>query len=437
MPTAEIISIGTELLLGQVLDTNAQFIAQELAKLGIDCFFRGTVGDNKERIKEMVRAGLSRSDLVITSGGLGPTADDLTTESLAELFKAPLLLDAAVLTSIRALFAERNLPMPATNEKQAKRPFGADILANPVGSAPGMIWELNGNKLREAGILEAERPRVILTFPGVPRELEVMWKKTAMPFLQGKFSKAVLWSVELKHYGIGESALAEKFARFLNGPNPTVAPYAGSDECRLRVTAKAETAAAAKKLAEPVVQQILSDSAQLCYGFDDDTLESVVGSALIAQNKTIAVAESCTGGLVSQRLTSVPGSSRYIKLNLVTYADEAKERLLNVRRSTLREYGAVSGECAKEMAFGIKALSRSAIGLSVTGIAGPGGGTAAKPIGLVYLGLCADDFYLGRRLDLGARRSRAEIRAKAASEALNMVRLFLLNHDLSQSEPKK
>ncbi len=424
MATAEILSIGTELLLGHVLDTNCQFLAQQLASLGINCFYRSTVGDNKARIKEVAKAALERADILITTGGLGPTTDDLTTECLAELFNAPLDFDKEILAKIEQFFKAAGYPMPEGNRKQALHPRGAAILPNPAGTAPGIIWQLSDELL--AQLSQTSQRKVILTFPGVPQEMHAMWKETARPFLQSYFGGEVIWSCQLKHYGIGESALAEKYAHLLNLANPTVAPYAGFGECRLTVTAKAATMEQAKSIAQPVINEILQTSGKLCYGFDDETLESALAKMLIAQNKTLSVAESCTGGLISKRLTDIPGSSSYISLNAITYSNEIKHSLLGVPKEILDSHGAVSAQCAEAMASGIKKLAKTDIGLSVTGIAGPDGGTAEKPVGLVYIGLAHDDVYTSIKLNIPSQLSRENIRQRAASAGINMVRLSLL-----------
>ncbi len=429
MARAEILCIGTELLLGDVLDTNSQFLAQQLALLGLDCFYRVTVGDNPERIKACMKEALERSDVLITSGGLGPTADDLTTECLAALFGAPLQMDEELLAFITSLFVARGFPMPETNKKQALRPMGADILPNPVGSAPGVVWRLSPENLAHAGIKPSAMTKTVLTFPGVPSELKAMWQGTAYNYLAENYAGNTIWSQELKHFGIGESALAEMFAHLLDLSNPSVAPYAGRWECRLRVAAKAENQEAAKALAAPVIDEIKTKSGYRCYGVDNASLESTVGELLIAKGLTLSTAESCTGGLVSERLTDVPGSSRYIMFNAVTYSDQSKQKLLNVSSEVLSTYGAVSPQCAEAMARGMKEASGCDIALSVTGIAGPGGGTEDKPVGTVYLGLAAQDRYFSRTLKLGARLPRAEVRWRTANEALNMVRLYLINPD--------
>jgi nicotinamide-nucleotide amidase len=271
-----------------------------------------------------------------------------------------------------------------------------------------------------------EKNRYIMTFPGVPSELKNMWATTVVDFLQTKIVGAAIFSVELKHFGIGESALAEKYADLLAGRNPTVAPYAGHGECRLRVTAKADDMRSARQLVAPIVADIQERSGSFCYGLDDSTLESVAGDLLRKQGLTISSAESCTGGLLSKRLTDVAGSSEYISLNVVTYSNAAKQKVLNVSEDLLNEFGAVSPECAEAMAHGVRRVSGADIGIGVTGIAGPGGGTEDKPVGLVYLGLSSADHYVGKKLLLPARLGRMEIRHRTANEALNMVRLHLL-----------
>ncbi|MBX3072320.1 competence/damage-inducible protein A [Candidatus Obscuribacterales bacterium] len=430
MSVAEILAVGTELLLGQVLDTNSQFLSEELARLGIDCYYHTTVGDNKARVRDCLRTALSRSEIVITSGGLGPTPDDLTMECIAEVMGAKQEMDETILAGIRLFFTERNIVMPENNAKQALRPVGADLLPNPTGTAPGIIWTITPDRLREAGIISvdslASKNRYIFTFPGVPSELKNMWMTTVSEFLQVHVVGATIFSVELRHFGIGESALAEKFSDLLEGTNPTVAPYAGHGECRLRVTSKSHDLESAMKLAQPIVANIQERSGYFCYGTDSDTLESVVGDLLKNQKLTISTAESCTGGLVSKRLTDIPGSSEYVSLNLVTYANEAKHKMLGVDDEILTKHGAVSPECARAMAEGVRRLSGADIGVGVTGVAGPGGGTEDKPVGLVYLGLSAGDSYVERKLTIPARIGRKEIRHRTANEALNMVRLFLL-----------
>lgn len=430
MAKAEILAIGTELLLGQIINSNAQFLSQELADIGVDCLWHSTVGDNKARIKDSLRFALDRTDIVITTGGLGPTADDLTIECIAEFFQRDLVFDETISRHIQTIFEKRGLKMPPTNDKQAKRPDGSDILPNPVGTAPGIIWKIGSELLQKTGIKDPQLERVILTFPGVPSEMVEMWRQTGRPYLERNYTGGIIWSCDLKHYGIGESALAEQVADLLDLDNPTVAPLAGRGECRLRVTAKARTEEEARKMAEPVINEIKSRSGTLLYGTNNDSLETVVGRMLSQQGLTISFAESCTGGLASKRLTDIPGSSKYVKLNLVTYSNEAKSQILGVHDFILERKGAVSSECAHAMATGARRLAAADIGVGITGIAGPEGGTVEKPVGLVYLALVTEDFQTDKKLQFSPDLSRTEIRDRTASEALNMVRLFLLNRQV-------
>lgn len=426
MAIAEIVCIGTELLLGQILNTNSQYLAQELADLGLGSYFQSTVGDNQARMQEAYRLALSRSDVVITTGGLGPTADDLTHEAWEELFGVGMDFDPPTLERIDKFFQSRGLVMPETNRKQAMRPRGADILPNPRGTAPGIIWKIEPDLLERIGIASGGRPRYVLTFPGVPSEMKAMWLETGKPFLAATFGPGVVWSCELKHYGIGESAMAEKYASLLDLQNPTVAPLAGRGECRLRVTARARTVDEARALAAPIIEKIERESGSFCYGRDADTLAVALGRMLSERGLTLSVAESCTGGLVSKQLTDVPGSSKYTKLNVVTYANEAKAQMLKVSESLLAEHGAVSQECAEAMARGVRELSGSDIGLSITGIAGPDGGTTEKPVGLVYMAVATARGVESRKHQYPQNWNRSDVRHRSASDALNLVRQHLL-----------
>lgn len=399
-------------MLGQILNTNSQFLSEELAKLGINCYYQTTVGDNKNRIVSAIRQALQRAEILIITGGLGPTADDLTTECVAAAFGVELIFDQAVCDRIEDFFRQRGFPMPETNRKQAMRPKGAQILPNPSGTAPGIIWEIDG--------------KIVMTFPGVPSELKTMWRQTAAPFFLNRFGEQALYSVDLKHYGIGESALAEKYSELLNMSNPSVAPYAGRGECKLRVTAHGGNVEEAKKLAQPIIELIQNGSGRLCYGRDDDTLESVVGQ-LLRQNKfKIAFAESCTGGLASKRLTDIAGSSDYLDMSIVTYSNAMKMKMLGVDEYMLNHEGAVSEQCAHAMAVGVRNLAECDVGVGITGIAGPSGGTEEKPVGLVYIGISTADETKVRKLNFATHLGRSEIRFRTSSEALNMVRLLLI-----------
>ena len=435
MPSAEIIAIGTEILLGQITDTNSRFLSEELARLGVNCFYHTTVGDNPDRIVDVLRCAFNRSEIILTTGGLGPTPDDLTMECLARAFGSELTMDEVVLEELKQYFKGRAYSMPEANKKQALRPMGAQLLPNNRGTAPGIIWEINRRELAKKNIFKLDDAKydtssncTVITFPGVPHEMKHMWRDTACDYISSNIVKETIHSVELKHIGIGESSLAEKYQELLSGVNPTVAPYAGRGECRLRVTGKAKTKEEAEVLIEPVVEKIIQESGFLFYGRDDETLESVVAELLSRSSLTISLAESCTGGLVSKRLTDVAGSSKYISLNLVTYSNEAKMKELNVPEKVLLEDGAVSSACAEAMAKGARIHAGADIGVGITGIAGPSGGTKDKPVGLVYLGLSSENKVMTKELNLGERSSRSEIRFRTSNECLNMIRIFLLEN---------
>lgn len=410
--TAEIISIGTELLLGQTVNTNACFLAEELQSLGIESYFQTTVGDNTEHIHEVLELALQRADIIITTGGLGPTPDDLTHEAIYKFFKTKPLLDKNYLKQIKNKFYSRGYKkMPPMNKKQTYKPKNVKWISNKFGTANGIIWKWRKNP-----------NKIILTFPGVPKEMYQMWNDTAKPYLR-KISKGnIFYSTTLKFTGIGESALAEKIKKYFDLKNPTVAPYASTGEVKIRVTAKARTSKMAKNLVLSVVKNILKKTGKYFFGFNDETLEELVAKKLLSKKETIAVAESCTGGLLSKRLTDISGSSKYIKLNLVTYSNEAKKKLLGVPDEVLKRHGAVSSKVAALMAKGVKKLSNCSIGVSVTGIAGPTGGSKEKPIGLVYFGLAKGNNIKTQKILFGSNSSRKEIKFLATQFALNWLR---------------
>ncbi|HEY9879121.1 MAG TPA: competence/damage-inducible protein A, partial [Leptolyngbyaceae cyanobacterium] len=310
--SAEIICVGTELLLGDILNSNTQFLAQQLAKLGIPHFYQTVVGDNPKRIQQALAIACKRSRLLIFTGGLGPTPDDLTTETLADFFGAPLEERSEIWADIQQKFARLNRPLPESNRKQAWLPKGAMELPNPTGSAPGMIWQ-------------PQPTLTILTFPGVPSEMKIMWQETAVPYLQSQgWSQGTLVSRTLRFWDIGESALAEKVAPFLAQANPTVAPYADLGEARLRITARAESETAALALIEPVAAELRTLTGLDCYGQDEDSLASVVGELLRSHHQTLSVAESCTGGGLGQLITQVSGSSAYFMGGVISYDNAVK-----------------------------------------------------------------------------------------------------------------
>ena len=412
----EIISIGTELLLGQTINTNAYFLAGELHNLGIDSYFQTTVGDNTKRIHQVLEEAIKRSDLIITTGGLGPTSDDLTHEAISSYFKAKLVKDKKILNQIKSKFKLRGYKrMPSINIKQAYKPKNAKWIPNKLGTANGIIWAVG------AGLKPAPT-KIIMTFPGVPRELHQMWEDTASPYLKKLIKNNVLYSKTLKYTGIGESALVEKIKSYFNLKNPTVAPYASIGEVKIRITAKSESLPKAKKLVSKIRKEILSKTYKYYLGEDEQTLEELVAEKLINKKQTLAVVESCTGGLLSKRLTDIPGSSRYIKFNAVTYSNEFKHKMLGVSNGILKKYGAVSLEVAASMASGIKNLAETNIGLSITGIAGPTGGFKEKPVGLVYFGLAKGNKVKTQKVLFGSNSNREEIRWLATQFALNWLR---------------
>ncbi|WP_247216960.1 competence/damage-inducible protein A [Synechococcus sp. C9] len=414
--TAEIIAIGTELLLGEITNTNAQFLAQELAILGISHHFQTVVGDNIERIHQVLDQATRRSQLILCTGGLGPTPDDLTTEAIARYFQTPLVEHPEIFADIQAKYAHRGLPTPENNRKQALLPQGATVLPNPRGTAPGMIW--------------SPRPNLtFLTFPGVPSELQAMWRETAVPYLRAQgWVTGVIVSRNLRFWGISEAALAQKVQEFFALTNPTVAPYAGKGETRLRVTARATDREAALALIAPVEAQLRARTGADCYGADEDSLARVVGQGLQRRGETLGVAESCTGGLLGAMITAVPGSSRYFQGGVVSYANAVKEKLLGVPGELLASQGAVSAAVAQAMAVGVRERLGSTWGVSITGIAGPGGGSEAKPVGLVYVGLAgAEGTVTAWEHRFSPERGREWIRHLSACQALDHLRRRLLD----------
>jgi nicotinamide-nucleotide amidase len=413
--SAEIICVGTELLLGDILNSNAQFIAQQLAQLGIPHYYQTVVGDNPERLKQVIEIAISRAQILIFTGGLGPTPDDLTCETIADFFGVPLIEHPEIIEDITQKFTQRGRVMTPSNRKQALIPQGAEILPNCTGTAPGIIWQ----------------PRseiTIFTFPGVPSEMHRMWEETAVPFLKSQgWGKEIIYSRSLKFWGIGESALAEKVAPYFNLPNPTVAPYAGKGEVRLRISARAASEATAEALILPIEKQIKDIAGLNYYGADHDILASVVGQLLRTSKETLSVAESCTGGGLGQMLTEVSGSSDYFWGGVISYDNSVKVGLLGVKPEDLDKFGAVSATVAEQMAVGVKTRLATTWGLSITGIAGPSGGTDTKPVGLVYIGLAGPkDEVASFEYRFGTMRGRSLIRHLSASTALDLLRRQLL-----------
>jgi len=413
--SAEIICVGTELLLGEILNSNAQFLAQELAQLGIPHYFQTVVGDNPQRLQAAVATACQRAEILIFTGGLGPTPDDLTTETLADFFQTPLEERREVLEDIRAKFQSLGREMAPNNAKQALLPQGAAVLPNPSGTAPGLIW--------------SPRPGLtLLTFPGVPSEMKRMWRETAVPYLKAQgWGREPIYSRALKFRGIGESALAAKVDRFFALTSPTVAPYASAGEVRLRLSCREKSLEAAAAVIDPVAQEIIAIAGADYFGRDEETLEGKVGELLRARGETVAVAESCTAGLLGSLLTAAPGSSAYFLGGILAYENRLKIQLLGVDPQLIESQGAVSAAVAEAMALGIREKIGADWGMSVTGIAGPEGGTATKPVGLVYLGLAGPaGFCWSGEYRFGSSRGRELVRQLSAIMALDQLRRLLI-----------
>ncbi|MFZ9567909.1 MAG: competence/damage-inducible protein A [Vulcanococcus sp.] len=413
MAAAEILCIGTELLLGNITNGNARWIAEQLAALGVPHHRQLVVGDNRERLMAEVQAASERCQLLITTGGLGPTPDDLTTEALAAAFGTPLVENAQAWLDIQAKLSARGRSCAPSNRRQALIPKGAELLPNPTGTAPGVIW--------------SPKPGfTVMTFPGVPSEMRAMWQATAAPWLrQSGLTSGVFASRMLQFWGVSESALAEQMADLLEGSNPTVAPYAGAGEVKLRITAQAETPAAAEQLLAPVEAEIRARTGRSCFGCDGESLASVVLERLRQRGETLAVAESCTGGGLGASLAAVPGASDVFLGGVIAYANSVKQGLLEVPLALLETHGAVSDPVAQAMAEGVRRRTGADWALAITGVAGPGGGSAEKPVGLVHLAVAGPHGCSSEAVRFSASRGRDWIQTLSAGEALNRLRLQL------------
>ena len=410
----ELLCVGTELLLGNILNGNARWLGEQLAGLGLPHYRQTVLGDNRDRLIDFVREASQRSQVLITTGGLGPTPDDLTTEAIAAAFDAPLEERPEVWEDILSKARSRGREPSPSTRRQALLPKGAQVLPNPTGTAPGMIW--------------SPRPGfTVLTFPGVPSEMRAMWSATAAPWLQqAGLAQGVFASRQLYFWGIGESTLAEQIEDLLASGNPTVAPYAGGGDVMLRLTACAQSNDAAQRLLDPVESDLRSRFGDRYFGRDGDTLASVVLSMLRRRGQTVAVAESCTGGGLGAALTAVPGSSDVVLGGVIAYANNIKQALLGVPSELLEAHGAVSEPVAQAMAEGVRLCTGADWGLAITGIAGPGGGSEEKPVGLVHIGVAGPDGCLSAVRRYGDSRGREWVRRLSAGDALDQLRLRLL-----------
>lgn len=411
MAVCELISVGTEILLGDILNTDAQYLSIELAKLGISVIHQSTVGDNRERLLAQLDEAAKRSDIIILSGGLGPTPDDLTKEVCCEFFGKEMFLHEPTVEKIKKYFSSKGIEMAQNNLKQAMLPKDCVIFPNDNGTAPGMAIEKDGVH--------------ILVLPGPPRELKPMFQNCAVPYLM-QFSDRIIVSHNIRTFGIGESSMAERVNDLFDAQNPTVAPYAKDGEALLRVTAMAKTKEDAESLCEPIIEEIKKRLDSYVYCVDYNCIEEAVVGMLKEHHLKVATAESCTGGLIAKRITDVPGASEAFECGIISYANGIKHKVLGVSEDDLNKYGAVSEPVAKQMAQGALKVSGADIAVSVTGIAGPDSDSTGKPVGLVYIGL-ADKENVWVREIRTSRRDRSYNRYVSASNALDMIRLYIDN----------
>ncbi|MEW9667706.1 competence/damage-inducible protein A [Ammoniphilus sp. 3BR4] len=403
---AEIIAVGTELLLGQIANTNAQYISKKLAELGIDVLYHTVVGDNAQRLKGIVETAQSRSKIIIFTGGLGPTKDDLTKETIAGCMNKSLVLDSISMSRIEEFFVRRGIVMTENNRKQAMVIEGCHVLPNDHGMAPGMAIEVEGIHY--------------VLLPGPPRELNPMFDSYAVPYFKALFpDQQVVHSKVLRFFGIGESALEESLMDLIDSQsNPTIAPLASEGEVTIRLTAKATSTEMANEMIHEVEAEIKRRVGHFLYGYNQEALETVAFDLLKEKGLTLALAESCTGGLVSRMLTRIPGSSEVFLGGVVSYSAEAKQLLLDIPGGTIEEHGTVSSVVATMMASQVRAKLSADFGLSITGVAGPGA-TENKPVGLVYIGISSEQ---GERfIELNLSGTRDGIQLRAAKNSLNLL----------------
>lgn len=411
---AELIAVGTELLLGNIANTDAQMLSRGLAALGIGVYRHTVVGDNPARLAEALEDARARAGVVITTGGLGPTCDDLTKQTVCGVFGRELELHEDILAGIRDYFENRlGRPMTDNNVRQAMLPAGCTVFDNPVGTAPGCAFE-------EKGVH-------VLMLPGPPRECRYMFEHRAAPYLRKISGAGAIVSHELRVFGLGESQVEER----LHGPmsnlsNPTLAPYAKENECLVRATARADTEQEAEAMLRPLMAQVREVLGDAVYGVDVSGIEDVVSRVLLRRGLTLSAAESCTGGLIAKRMTDLPGASRVFRGGVVSYCDEVKAGVLGVPRELLEEHGAVSAPVARAMAEGCRRLCGSDLAVSTTGVAGPDTDGRGNEVGTVYIALADGRETVCKKLSCGKGRGRERVRSAAAQNALDMVRRSLL-----------
>ena len=408
---AELIAVGTELLLGNVANTDAQIVSEKLSALGITVHHHTVVGDNPQRLTEALETARKRADIIITTGGLGPTYDDLTKQTICRAFGREMELHQDILEEIRSWFETKmGKAMPENNVQQAMLPVGCTVFANPVGTAPGCAFQ-------EGGVH-------VLMLPGPPFECQYMFEHQAAPYLE-RLTDGVIVSHEIRVFGMGESAVEEALREPMTQlTNPTLAPYAKTNECMVRATAKAATREAAEDLLRPLVEQVKGILGDVVYGVDVDSLEAVVSALL--RELTLSAAESCTGGLIAKRMTDLPGASKVFRGGVVSYTNGVKAGVLGVPDALLEQYGAVSEPVARAMAEGCRRACGSDLAVSVTGVAGPDKDDWGNEVGTVYIALASREGTLCKRLSCGRGRGRGRVRTSAAHNAFDIIRRTLL-----------
>lgn len=416
----ELLSVGTEILLGNIVNTNAAYLSEQCAMLGLSVYYQTVAGDNPQRLEDAMKIALKRSDIVIMTGGLGPTKDDITKETAAKLAKLELIEDAHTKERITQYFKKRKTKkITENNWKQALVPKGAIVIDNDNGTAPGLILEMK----------KKDTIKRMILLPGPPNELYPMFQKDVYPYLD-QLTPETISSVTAKICGLGESLVETEIADLIEQQdNPTIAPYAKTNEVHLRITAKAPNEKKAGAMIKPLLKELKKRFGNYLYTTDaNETIEEVIVKMLAKRNLTIATAESCTGGILTSKLVNVSGASDVLKAGFVTYSNKAKHKLIDVQKTTLKKHGAVSEKTAREMAKGCAAKMKADVGVSVTGIAGPQGGTAQKPVGLVYIGCFVNGTTRVEELRLTGNRQK--IRETAAAKALCLIRECLLENDI-------
>ena len=416
--TAEIIAVGTELLLGNIANTNAQELSQALSSVGINVYWHTVVGDNPARLAKAVDIARRRADVILTTGGLGPTYDDLTKQTVCAAFGLPLVFHQEILEGIRAYFEKNvHLTMPENNRPQAEFPDGAVIFPNSVGTAPGCAFQCDGVH--------------VVMLPGPPFEMRTMLRDHALPYLR-TLSKEVIVSHDIMTFGLGESPMEELLReRMTHMENPSLATYAKPSEVRLRATAKAPTAEAAEDMLRPVVDEVCALLGDVVYGVDVASLEAACSALLRQKGMTLSSAESCTGGQIAQRMTALAGASQVYRGGVVSYWTDMKADVLGVSREILDQYGAVSEQTARAMAQGARRITGADVAVSVTGVAGPDPDERGNGVGLVFIGLDTPEGTFCRRCDFGQRR-RDRIQELAANHAFDLLRRYLSGAPLTR-----